>query len=74
MTQLGSACDDLRSDHPDIRGRRILFQDIALGGTRRPDQLDEIGAILQRCIKGPVSPEFMAPPLTRPMERELSPA
>ena len=49
---------------------------------RRPEQLDPIGeidgwhineaskrdidAILKRCIKDPVSPEFMAPPVTRP--------
>jgi aryl-alcohol dehydrogenase-like predicted oxidoreductase len=55
---------------------------IALWGARRPEQLDPIGeidgwhideaskrdidAILQRCIKDPVSPEFMAPPVTRP--------
>jgi aryl-alcohol dehydrogenase-like predicted oxidoreductase len=60
---------------------------IALWGARRPDQLDPIGsidgwhideasrreidAILKRCIVDPVSPEFMAPPLTRPVEREL---
>jgi aryl-alcohol dehydrogenase-like predicted oxidoreductase len=61
---------------------------IALWGARRPDQLDpiddidgwhideasrsEIDAILKRCIQDPVSPEFMAPPLRRPAERELS--
>jgi aryl-alcohol dehydrogenase-like predicted oxidoreductase len=61
---------------------------VALWGARRPDQLDPIGdidgwqidqasrreidAVLQRCIKDPVSPEFMAPPLTRPVERERS--
>ncbi|MDB5470547.1 MAG: yhdN [Caulobacter sp.] len=55
---------------------------IALWGARRPGQLDpvdevagwtidaaskaEIDAILQRCIKDPVSPEFMAPPTRRP--------
>jgi aryl-alcohol dehydrogenase-like predicted oxidoreductase len=55
---------------------------IALWGARRPDQLDpvheiegwhiddaarrEIDAILARCIKDPVSPEFMAPPVKRP--------
>ena len=55
---------------------------IALWGARRPEQLDPIGeidgwhideaskrdidAILKRCIKDPVSPEFMAPPVTRP--------
>lgn len=55
---------------------------IALWGARRPDQLDPIGevdgwrideaskddidAILKRCITDPVSPEFMAPPVTRP--------
>jgi aryl-alcohol dehydrogenase-like predicted oxidoreductase len=59
---------------------------VALWGARRPDQLDPIGdidawhvdeasrrdidAILKRCIQDPVSPEFMAPPLTRPVERE----
>jgi aryl-alcohol dehydrogenase-like predicted oxidoreductase len=57
---------------------------IALWGARHPDQLDPIGdidgwhideasrrdidAILKRCIKDPVSPEFMAPPLKRPVE------
>jgi aryl-alcohol dehydrogenase-like predicted oxidoreductase len=61
---------------------------IALWGARRPDQLgpiddidgwhiDEaskraIDAILKRCIVDPVSPELMAPPLTRPVERGLS--
>ena len=55
---------------------------IALWGARRPEQLDpvdevagwridaasqaQIEAILKRCIKDPVSPEFMAPPTTRP--------
>jgi aryl-alcohol dehydrogenase-like predicted oxidoreductase len=63
---------------------------IALWGARHPGQLDpiaevdgwridagtkrEIDAILKRCITDPVSPEFMAPPLTRlVVERELSP-
>jgi aryl-alcohol dehydrogenase-like predicted oxidoreductase len=57
---------------------------VALWGARHPDQLDPIGdidgwhidetssreidAILKRCIKDPVSPEFMAPPLKRPVE------
>jgi aryl-alcohol dehydrogenase-like predicted oxidoreductase len=56
---------------------------IALWGARRPDQLDpieeidgwhidaasrrEIDAILKRNISEPVSPEFMAPPLRRPI-------
>jgi len=55
---------------------------IALWGARRPEQLDpvdevagwsideagraQIEAILQHCIKDPVSPEFMAPPSRRP--------
>jgi aryl-alcohol dehydrogenase-like predicted oxidoreductase len=55
---------------------------IALWGARRPDQLAgiddiagwtlddggraEIDAILARCIRQPVSPAFMAPPLKRP--------
>ncbi len=55
---------------------------IALWGARHPAQLDpvddiegwhiddgskrEIDAILQRCIKDPVTPEFMAPPEKRP--------
>ena len=55
---------------------------IALWGARRPEQLDpidevdgwridaaskaDIDAILKRCIRGPVSPDFMAPPTTRP--------
>jgi aryl-alcohol dehydrogenase-like predicted oxidoreductase len=54
---------------------------VALWGARRPDQLAPIGdvwgwhideaskrdidAILQRCVKNPVSPEFMAPPAKR---------
>ena len=57
---------------------------IAWWGARRPGHLDPIGeidgwhieddskrdidAILKRCVKDPVSPEFMAPPLTRPRE------
>jgi aryl-alcohol dehydrogenase-like predicted oxidoreductase len=61
---------------------------IALWGARNPSQLDpvdeieawhidaatkaEIDAILKHCISDPVSPSFMAPPLTRP--RELSAA
>jgi aryl-alcohol dehydrogenase-like predicted oxidoreductase len=61
---------------------------VALWGARHPDQLDPIGdidgwhideaskrdidAILKRCIKDPVAPEFMAPPLTRPVEREFA--
>ena len=60
------------------------------GGARHPDQLDPIGdidgwhtdeasrqdidAILKRCIKDSVSPEFMAPPLKRPVARELATA
>jgi aryl-alcohol dehydrogenase-like predicted oxidoreductase len=63
---------------------------IALWGARRPDELDpiadiegwhideasrqDIDAILKRCIKDPVSPEFMAPPVKRPAAREVSPA
>jgi aryl-alcohol dehydrogenase-like predicted oxidoreductase len=63
---------------------------VALWGARHPDQLDPIGdidgwhideaskrdidAILKRCIKDPVAPEFMAPPLTRPVEREFATA
>jgi aryl-alcohol dehydrogenase-like predicted oxidoreductase len=54
---------------------------IALWGARNPSQLDPVGeiegwhldaatkveidAILKRCISDPVSPSFMAPPLTR---------
>jgi aryl-alcohol dehydrogenase-like predicted oxidoreductase len=61
---------------------------IALWGARHPDQLDPVGevdgwhidqatrrdidAILKRCIKHPVSPEFMAPPRMRPRERQLA--
>jgi hypothetical protein len=57
---------------------------IALWGARHPGQLDPVGeidgwhidaqskrdidAILQRCIKDPVSPEFMAPPVKRPLK------
>jgi aryl-alcohol dehydrogenase-like predicted oxidoreductase len=63
---------------------------IALWGARHPAQLDPVGeidgwridattkheidVILKRCITDPVSPKFMAPPLTRPVvEREFSP-
>ena len=61
---------------------------IALWGARNPSQLDPIGeidgwhidaaakreidAILKRRVTDPVSPSFMAPPVTRPAERELS--
>ena len=61
---------------------------IALWGARNPGQLDPIGeidgwhiddaskaeidAILRRCIIDPVSPSFMAPPVTRPVEHRLS--
>jgi aryl-alcohol dehydrogenase-like predicted oxidoreductase len=61
---------------------------IAPWGARHPDQLDpiaeidrwhvdqaskrEIDAILKRCIVDPLSPEFMAPPLTRYFGHELS--
>jgi aryl-alcohol dehydrogenase-like predicted oxidoreductase len=61
---------------------------IALWGARNPRQMDgideiegwhidaaakaEIESILALCIVNPVSPEFMAPPLARPAERELS--
>ena len=57
---------------------------IALWGARRPEQLDpltdvegwhidaqsrrDIDAILKRCITDPVSPEFMAPPVRRPVQ------
>jgi aryl-alcohol dehydrogenase-like predicted oxidoreductase len=63
---------------------------IALWVARRPDQLDpagdvsgwqideasrrEIDAILRRCVADPVSPQFMAPPLRRPVERGRSAA
>jgi len=63
---------------------------IALWGARRPDQLDpiaetdgwhideaskqEIDGILKRCVAEPVSPEFMAPPVTRSRGHELSTA
>ena len=59
---------------------------IALWGAGHPGQLDpitdiegwhidaatkhDIDAILVRCIVDPVSPEFMAPPVTRPKERK----
>jgi len=61
---------------------------IALWGARRPDQLDPIAeidgwhidneskraidAILERCVKDPVSPAFMAPPLERPAHVALA--
>jgi aryl-alcohol dehydrogenase-like predicted oxidoreductase len=61
---------------------------IALWGARRPVQLapvDEIGGwhideaarkeidgILERCIKDPVSPDFMAPPVKRPEEASVA--
>jgi aryl-alcohol dehydrogenase-like predicted oxidoreductase len=61
---------------------------IALWGARNPGQLDpikeiegwqidtetknDIDAILTRCIAAPVSPAFMAPPVSRPKERELA--
>jgi aryl-alcohol dehydrogenase-like predicted oxidoreductase len=57
---------------------------IALWGARHPRQLDPVGdidgwhiddetrrdidSILRRCVTDPVSPAFMAPPLTRPKE------
>jgi aryl-alcohol dehydrogenase-like predicted oxidoreductase len=60
---------------------------IALWGARNPSQMDpiaeidgwhidaaakrEIDAILARCITDPVSPSFMAPPATRPVQRWL---
>ena len=63
---------------------------IALWGARHPGQLDpvseidgwhidqaskrDIDAILERCIKDPVSPEFMAPPLKRPREARVASA
>jgi len=63
---------------------------VALWGARRPDQLDpvtqvdgwqldeaskkDIDAILDRCIKDPVSPEFMAPPVQRPREARAASA
>lgn len=63
---------------------------IALWGARNPGQMDpidqidgwridasakrEIDAILKRCIFDPASPAFMAPPVTRPADRELSAA
>jgi aryl-alcohol dehydrogenase-like predicted oxidoreductase len=63
---------------------------IALWGARRPDHLDPIGevdgwhidaasksdidAILERCVADPVSPEFMAPPVTRPGEQPVATA
>jgi aryl-alcohol dehydrogenase-like predicted oxidoreductase len=61
---------------------------IALWGARRPGQLDPIAeidgwhiddeskraidVILKRSIKDPVAPDFMAPPVRRPVERETA--
>jgi hypothetical protein len=61
---------------------------IALWGARNPSQLNPIGdvegwhidlaakaeidAILKRCIVNPVSPAFMAPPVTRPRDEILA--
>ena len=61
---------------------------IALWGARNPSQLDPIGdvegwhidsaaeaeidAVLKRCIVDPVSPAFMAPPVTRPKQQEAA--
>jgi aryl-alcohol dehydrogenase-like predicted oxidoreductase len=61
---------------------------IALWGARHRGQLDPIGdvegwhidaatkaeinAILKRCIVDPVSPAFMAPPVSRPKEQEVA--
>jgi aryl-alcohol dehydrogenase-like predicted oxidoreductase len=61
---------------------------IALWGARHRRQLDPIGdvegwhidaatkaeinAILKRCIVDPVSPAFMAPPVSRPKEQEVA--
>ena len=61
---------------------------IALWGARNPGQLDPIGdvegwhidsaaeaeidAVLKRCIVDPVSPAFMAPPVTRPKQQEAA--
>jgi aryl-alcohol dehydrogenase-like predicted oxidoreductase len=63
---------------------------IALWGARSPEQLDpinevddwhidatakaQIDEILKRFVAAPVPPKFMAPPLTRPVERELATA
>lgn len=63
---------------------------IALWGARSPDQLApvsdvegwqlddatmrDIDAILKRCVTDPVSPEFMAPPITRPQKEPLAKA
>jgi aryl-alcohol dehydrogenase-like predicted oxidoreductase len=60
---------------------------VALWGARHPAQLDpvddiegwhidtgtrrDIDAILERCIVDPASPAFMAPPESRPSEREI---
>jgi hypothetical protein len=59
---------------------------IALWGARNPGQLSPIGdvdgwhidaatkaeidGILKRCVTDPASPEFMAPPIRRPVEPE----
>jgi hypothetical protein len=64
-----------------VRGVLDQGPTIALWGARWPDQIDPIGdidgwhideadidAILKRCVLDPVSPEFTAPPLTRPVE------
>jgi aryl-alcohol dehydrogenase-like predicted oxidoreductase len=61
---------------------------IALWGARNPSQLGPIGdvegwhidsateaeidAVLKRCIVDPVSPAFMAPPVTRPKQQEAA--
>jgi aryl-alcohol dehydrogenase-like predicted oxidoreductase len=61
---------------------------IALWGARNPGQLNAIGdvegwhidptgkaeidAILKRCIVDPVSPAFMAPPVSRPKNKDLA--
>ena len=69
-------------------GRADQGPTIALWGARHPGQLDpisdvegwhidaatthDIDAILERCIVDPVSPAFMAPPITRPKQQEAA--
>ena len=54
--------------HPEDTPWKIVFD----GWHIDPAAKTEIDAILKRCIVNPVSPAFMAPPVTRPKEQEAA--
>ena len=61
MSQLGSASDDLRNDHPEIRRRRLLFR-CWYRGTQESDLL--LGSFADTSLDGLTAPNWGGRPGT----------